>query len=145
MREGLLIGLKAYKTTVYSKKIIAGIFPKIFAEILKSFMTRNAMGDPAPIGYDWNKIMEFQINMGTIIDQEKFDYLDNVVLQFLKSYSFVIPPYRFFIELPEEEIIKYTTICDGFKGKSWDDIIDVFIDATYNLFKTGTMRDQPLE
>jgi len=144
-RRGLLIGLKAYKTAVYGMETIAAVFPNLIADLLKMFMAKNAMGNTTPIGYNWNQLMEFQINLGNAIAAAQFDYLDNIVIQFLQSYSYVLPPYQFFIEFPDEEIQEYTEICNGFKGKEWDDIVDDFVDATYEFFGSGKMFNTPLE
>lgn len=145
MKRGLLKGLKAYKTFVFPIETIAEVFPSIFADILKMFRLRTAIGQSMPIGYDWSKLMEFQINLGNCIANNQFNYLDNILLQFLKSYSYVIPPYQFFIKFSNEEEEKFVNTCNAFKGKKWDDIIDVFIDAVYDLFETGKMFNQSIE
>jgi hypothetical protein len=144
MKKELFSGLKLYKTTNYSKEIIANAFPIVCANLFKMFMAKTPTGQAIPIGYDWGKLMEFKTNLGTIIAKENYDFLDNIIIQFLNSYSCICMPYRIFIKFPEEKLDEYTKICDNFKGKKWDDIIDTFIDATYDLFALGTMMEKPL-
>lgn len=141
----MLIGLKAYKTTTFPKEDIATLFPSLLADILRMFMAKSLNGRPLPIGYNWDKFMEFQTNLGIMIAQEKFDYLDNVVIQFLKSYQTCFNPYVITICILDDELRKYENICNEFKGKTWDEIIDDFIDATYNLFKTGKFLGKCME
>ena len=145
MKRQLLKGLRGYQTPTFSIELIAELVPNLIAEVLKMYTARNAMDQITPIGYDWNKMLEFQINLGTMIATKQFDYLDNVMIQFLKSYSYVLPPYRFFIKFPDEELIKYEEICNEFKGKEWNEIVDEFVDATIDLFESGKMFNKSLE
>jgi len=144
MRRELLKGIKGYRTANFSIETIAEVVPSLIADFFKTFMATNMQGNASPIGYDWGRLLEFQINLGTMIKTKQFDYLDNVVIQFLKSYSHVHSAYRFFIKFSDAAIEKFTKICNSFKGLDWDDIVDEFVDALYEFFSQGKMANNKL-
>ena len=145
MRRGYLKGLKGYRTAIFSLETVATVVPQLISDLFKSFFIEGPRGHPMPIGYDWGRLMEFQVNLGTVIVNQNFDYLDNIIIQFFKSYGCVVPPHKHHIQFPDEAITKFTLICNSFKGKEWDDIIDEFIDALYDFFSQGTMLNIPVQ
>lgn len=141
-KRQILQGMKGYRTATYSIDTIAEVMPQLIADLFRTFFITDDAGRPNFLGYDWGRLLEFQINLGNIITTAKFDYLDNVVLQFLNGFGCFIYPYKHTIKFPESEIIKYTDICNKFKGLTWDDVSDIFLDATYDLFASGSVVNQ---
>ena len=143
-KRQILQGIKGYRTISYPIEIIAQIIPQFIADLFRTFFIEDLAGKPNQIGYDWSRLLEFQINLGNMITTGKFDYLDNVVLQFLNGYFCFEYPFKHNIQFSEKEIEKYTEICNKFKGLMWDDIVDVFLDSTYDLFASGIMNNQKI-
>lgn len=144
MKSFILKGIKAYRTPIFPIETIAKVVPHLLADYFKTFMAQNMQGTTSPIGYDWGRLLEFQNNLGMMIMSKKFDYLDNVVLQFLKSYSHVFSVYRFPIKFPDSSVEKFKKICDSFKEREWNDIVDEFIDAVELLFSSGKILNKNL-
>ena len=141
-KRQLLQGMKGYRTITHPIEIIAEVMPQLIADLFRTFFVADESGRPNFLGYDWGRLLEFQINLGNMIETGRFDYLDNVVLQFLNCFGCFVYPFKHNIKFSENEIAKYTKICNDFKGLTWDDISDVFIDATYDLFASGIIVNQ---
>jgi hypothetical protein len=144
-KRQILQGMKGYKTNVHSIETIAGVIPQFIADLFRTFFVEDDAGRPNHIGYDWNRLMEFQINLGNMIKAGKFDYLDNVILQFLNGYGCFIYPFKHNVKFSNEEIGKFTDICNKFKDLTWDDIADPFLDATFDLFASSTILNQKIK
>ena len=141
----LLQGMKGYRTITYPIETIAKVMPHLIADLFRTFFIEDKTGIPNHIGYDWGRLMEFQINLGTMITIGKFDYLDNVILQFLNGYGCFVYPYKYNVKFEKKETEKFINICNNFKGLTWDDIADPFIDATFDLFSSGKIMDQKIK
>ena len=137
-----LQGLKGYKTAVYPMQTIVDVFPHLIADYCKSFLVTRFDGHTDTIGYDWGRLLEFQINLGSMISSHKFEYLDNVVLQLFKSYSYIYTVYQFYIDFDSISVKRFVKTCDTFKNKEWDDVIDDFVDALHDLFSSGTFLNK---
>jgi len=143
-KDFLLKGIKGYRTSGYSLEVISQVVPHLIGDLFRTFHITNKKGSPSHIGYDWGRLMEFQINLGSMIISKKFDYLDNVTLQFLNGFSTLEYPHRVFVKYPQKEIDKFIKICNKFKGLEWDDIVDEFVDSIYNLFASGKIINQQI-
>ena len=139
-----LSNIKIYNTLRMSIIDIANIIPIAIANTLKTFMAVTLSNKTYPIGYYGDNLLEFKVNLGTIIATQNFDHLYNVMIRFLSCYNYTYSAYTYFIKFSEEDLIKYKRLCDSFKGKQWNDIVSDFADATYALFSNGIMSDKKL-
>lgn len=144
-KRQILQGIKGYRTISYPLETIASVVPQFIADLFRTFFIEDSAGRPNYIGYDWGRLMEFQINMGNMIKQGKFTYLDNVVLQFLNGYGCLVFPYKHNVKFAEQEVEKFTKLCNSFVNLTWDDIVDPFIDAIYDLFSTAKINNQAIK
>lgn len=144
MIQHKLFSIKVYITINTPIECIASVVPTIIANSFKTCMAISLNNTPYPIGYDASKLIEFQINLGTIINTQNFEYLYTTMLQFLSSYSYVYSAYRYFIKFTEEDLIKYKKTCDSFKDKQWDDIVSDFSDATHDLVSNATIGNNKI-
>lgn len=144
-KRQLLQGIKGYRTHIYSIDTISNVVPHLIADLFRTFFVSDNLGRPRWIGYDWGRLMEFQVNLGSVIASGNFDYLDNIILQFLHGYSCLVFPHKFNIKFSNDAKEKYSKICNRFKGLGWDDIIDEFIDSTFELFESGTIHNKQVE
>lgn len=144
-KRQILQGIKGYKTNVYSIELIANVIPQFIADLFRTFFIEDTAGRPNYIGYDWNRLMEFQINLGNMIKIGKFDYLDNVILQFLNGYGCLIYPFKHSVKFSNEMVKKFTNVCNNFENLTWDDIADPFLDAIFDLFASGTILNQKIK
>lgn len=139
--------LKAFKFSVMGRKSVAGAFPTLIANCCKSMKIINIYGQYQAIHYDWNKLLIFEMNLGTAIYNNNFDTLDNIIIEFFHCYHYqtVTPDGQFVmfeVDFPDEAIKKFETICNKFKGKEWDDILDKFIDAFFEFVNLATVHKE---
>lgn len=145
MKEKLFETLKSMRIGNRSLEDIASNFPFTLANTLKLFMTRTMSGMEYPIRYDYNRLMEFKINMGTMIHNQDFKNIYPVTLQFLKSFNYFYAMYVFYIKFPESAIKEFKNKCEMLNNKEWDDIVSEFIDAVLKLFKQGRFGNSGIE
>jgi hypothetical protein len=144
-KRQVLQGIKGFRTISYPIETIAEVIPQYIADLFRTFFIPDNYGRPNYIGYDWGRLKEFQINLGNMIITGKFDYLDNIILQFLNGYGCFVYPYKHNVKFSNKEIEKFTKICNNFKNLTWDDIADPFIDATFDLFASGKIMNQKIK
>ena len=145
IQQAFIKSLKAFKFSVFGKEHIAKVFPELLANSCRSMAIIDIMGQPKEVIYDWGKLVEYKINLSNAIYNDNYDLLDNIIIEFFKSYNYqiVVPDGRliiFHIDFPDEAIEKFTNICNAFKGKQWDDIIDSFLDSFYEFVCTATVH-----
>jgi len=145
MRKDLFKSLMVFRTPTYNIESIANGFPFSIANLLKSFMTKTFSDMQYPIRYDYNRLMEFKINLGIMIHKQDFSSLYSVFIQFLNSFNYFYAMYVFHIKFPETALVDFKKKCDSFKDKEWNDIISELVDAVYELFSQGTFANKPVE
>ena len=140
------MGLRGYKEPSFSLKAVATVFPETLANVLRLFNNRETILRSASVTFDWSAMKRFQMELGSAIYNENFDKLDDVVLKFYKTYHCVKPQGtyigRYYIFFPEESIEKFVNICNGFKNKTWNEVIDPFLDALHELFDSSSIKEK---
>jgi hypothetical protein len=144
MTTNVLNNIKYYHTNRMALKDIANMVPTLISNSLRLFKATTLNGISYPIGYDGKNIIEFQINLGTSIATQNFNNIYEIMIRFLSSYSYMFAMYQYFIKFTKEDLNRYESICNSFKGKEWDDIVLEFSDATYDFFSKGTMSNNKL-
>lgn len=145
MKEKLFEVLKTMRTGNRNLEDIASTFPFTLANTLKLYMTKTMSGMEYPIRYDYNRLMEFRINMGAMIHNQDFKNIYSVTLQFLKSFNYFYAMYVFYVKFPEPAITEFREKCESIKNKEWDDMISEFIDSVLKLFKQGRFGNSMIE
>ena len=145
----LLVGLKSQKFAIYEKNIVAETFPELLAQCLQMIKVINLYGEEQVLSYDWQKLVQFKVNMGNAVYTETYNSLDNILIDFLSTYHYkkVTPAgslVMFSINFLEEEKNIFIEKCESFKGKKWDNIVNDLIDAIYNLFNSATIHGNKL-
>lgn len=126
-----------YVEPVYSKKTIADVIPRLIANSLLSTPFKYNTGKVS-ISYTSTDLMTFTNRLGGAIHADQYDQLDNIILNFVKSYIGFAPQLTLVkLVFPEEEASKFEQICNTFKGKSWVDISSEFIHALQILLQSG--------
>jgi len=102
-------------------------------------------GVTRPVIHDWGKLVEFKVNLSTAIYMDNYDTLDNIIIEFFKTYNYkIITPtgqfVMFKVDFTDESEKRFESICNNFKGKDWDSIIDDFIDALYIFLSSATVH-----
>ena len=115
----------------------AQIFPIFLGNFFRLIHIKVLPIGVACLYYDPVKFLSFQTKLSYAILLHKYDDLDNIVLEFLDNYFCGTSH----IDLVEEERIKFINICNGFVGKHWNDILDSFVDALYDLLSTAMIDD----
>jgi hypothetical protein len=147
--EGFIASLKAYKFSVMGRDSVIKVFPELLANTCRTMQVTNMYGVPQGLCYDWNKLMEFKVNLSTAIAMEKYDTLDNIIIEFFDSYNYkIVTPMgqlvMFKVDFPKESKRKFETTCNAFKGRLWDDIIDEFVTSFYEFANTATIHGDNL-
>lgn len=145
MKEKLFHTLKSMRTGNRDLEYIANNFPFMLANTLKLYMTRTMSGMEYPIRYDYNRLMEFKINMGTMIYSQDFKNIYSVTLQFLKSFNYFYAMYVFYIKFPEAATKEFSEKCNILQNKEWDNVISTYIDELLKLFKQGKFGNSGIE
>jgi len=135
--------LKTYKSHTDLNEI-AKSFPQIFVNFLCLLSITIPPCMIFNIRYTADALFKFQMNFGNAIATGNFDLLDNVLLELLSSYYCGFPPYEFRIEFCESSRDRFIELCNSFKGKSWDEICDPFIDSVYELLSSCTVSGYPI-
>jgi len=141
----LLERLKSFRVNDTNKNNMADAFPDTLATVLTMFTIRNIYGEEQALLYDWRKKVKFKINLGYAIANEYFDTFDEIILDFVKSYNYrkATPDgkfYEFKIEFPEQAIAEFESVCNAFKGRTWNDLLEDFINALRNLLDSATIH-----
>jgi hypothetical protein len=141
--------LKSYKVEKLGSNVVAGQFPSILCHVCINSYVINMYGQRQTIYYDWKKKIEFEVSLGAAIASEYYDILDDIIINFMKTFNYnIITPantlVNFIVNIPEPSIAKFQNVCNNFKGKLWDDILNDFIDALYEFTNTITIHgDKP--
>lgn len=144
INKNLIDGLKVYKTRDDNIDTISKIFPMMFGNLLTMMVVKFPNGTVMNMVFDRDKLDSFFENFRNAIYYNEFDYIDNVILDFLHGYNFKSPPYMVTIDFSDEEIINFTNTCNNFKEKHWNDILDDLVDAIYNLLCSATANNTPI-
>ena len=143
------MSLKNYKKEKNGRNIVIESFPRTLMTLLCSSHIINIYGEPHPIGYDGIKSFEFITRMSDAIAHDNFDLLDDIIIDFVKTYHYTIltPEYKmimFPVNFPEDAEKIFREICNSFKGKQWNDVLSEFIDALYTFTDTATIHGDTL-
>jgi hypothetical protein len=130
--------LKMFKVTDDNIIPISKLFPILFGNILKLAYVQVKPDMIVALNYDYMLFIQFQTKLGYAILTHSYDTLDNIILEFLDSYNYGIPPeHMFYIDFSKDERQNFIDTCNSFKGKYWNDILDDFIEGFYNLLCTA--------
>jgi len=137
--------LKAFKFSTMGKEHVAKIFPELLANSCRSLSITDILGNKKEVIYNWGKLMEYKINLSNAIYNNNYDLLDNIIIDFYQSYNYkMVTPkgqlVMFKVDFSDEVIKKFTDICNAFKGKEWDDILNDFLDAFYDFITKATIH-----
>ncbi len=116
------------------------VFPLIFANFLKSFLVKFSTGHVVSLRFLPEKIESFKEDLSKCIKESNFDNLDNIILSFLESYHYKIPPYIVTIDFNDKAKKRFIEVCNNFKGRDWNSILDSFVDSLYDLFSTSVIQ-----
>ena len=128
--------LKVYKKDTYCRHLM---FPSYFIGCLQSFILRFSTGHvvilktPIPLKEKYIKEMK------AILEENRFDYLDNLTLEIISSLYFFTNFGNIVIQVDKKEKEKFIATCNNFKGKEWNEVISPFIDSVYELLKKCTI------
>ena len=140
INKNTLEGLKNYKINENNMYDIVKLFPLMLGNTLRMMYIFITPGSLINIAYTRESLMAFEIKFGYAMLMHKYDDLDNVLLDFLDSYHYGIPPdYLFHITFKDTARQHFINICNTFNGKTWNDIINPFIDVLYILFSSATI------
>lgn len=140
MLNTLLNGVKQYKIGCYTAESISQTVPLVLINMML-ITGFNYRDEYVHVYYDGDKLLEFQKLLREAIRNDAFDTLDNIILDFftnIKGYSGVHG--NLSINFDTAETLKFVTICNSFKGGSWNDIVAPFIDALCDLLTTGQVH-----
>ena len=145
----MLPGLKAQRIAIYERNIVAEAFPTLLAHCLQMLKVTNIFGHEQILMYDWQKLVQFKINLGGAIYNKNYDMIDDILLDFLSTYHYkkVTPRGKlvmFMMEFPEEAKNAFVEKCNAFKGKDWDEIVCDLVDAIYSLLESTTVHGNKL-
>src|SRR5271157_5705076 len=138
INRNLLNGLKGFTTQDDNLSYIADAFPKILGNFLRLMHTSVKLVYVFSLNFDRNKFMEFMINLGNAIQNNEFDYIDNIIIDLLSTYHYIYPPYKVIIDLDPLSTERFTVLCNGFKGKKWNDILSPLVDGIGDLLEAVT-------
>ena len=147
LKKEFINPLKAYKMKYMGKDTVINTIPMLIANCCRHSYVINVKGSTQPLCYDWTKLMEFRNNLSIAIAFENYDLLDNIILEFFKTYNYKVIlnnlQYMIFtIEFPKESEDEFVETCNNFKGKQWDDILENLIEALYKFLNSGTVHGQ---
>jgi len=149
VKKEILNSLKPFKTSSMGKAHVAEAFPSLLANVCRSMGVLDMYGITRPVIHDWGKLMEFKVNLSTAIYSNNFDTLDNIIIEFFKTYNYkIVTPLgqlvMFKVDFTDESEKKFELICNDFKGKEWDEILESFIDALYDFLSSATIHGDSL-
>lgn len=138
-------GLKGYQTTEETLSGVAQSFPMIFGHLLRMM---HVMLHPCYVFnfmFERGQFIQFMSNLGNAIQSHNFDYIDNIIIEFLSSYNYVIPPYKVIIDLDPNSVQRFTDLCNNFKGKKWNDILSPLVDGIVDLLENATAAGKKID
>ena len=144
INKDLVFGLKGHRTTDATLDKVASSFPLVFGNLLRLMSVILPPCYVFNFMFERDKFMAFILTLGNAIHFNQFDFIDNIILEFLSSYNYIIPPYKVIIDLDPKEVDKFTVLCNGFKGKEWNDILSPLVDGIYDLLNTATANGQKI-
>jgi hypothetical protein len=137
----LLNRFKVYKVSSYGEENVIKIFPSTFANILTMLYIKLTADVVVNFRFEKKIYDKFVTDLQTAIINEHFDYFDNIILELLHNYHFRYKEYIISLDFNDLKMEEFIVICNEFSGKKWDDILDTFIDAFYDLLCTATAND----
>jgi hypothetical protein len=140
INKKLFNGLKNYYINDDNIESIAQAFPLVLGNLLRMMNVQVPPRSTVNLLFDRDKFLEFINNFGYAILNEDFDLFDNLIIEFISTYHYVILPYKYIIDLDEEQKIIFINLCNSFKGKKWNDILDIFVDGLYDLLSLSTVN-----
>jgi len=138
--EYLLMSLKVHTSASRPFADIALEFPVMLSATLRMIPFKYELHNLL-LSYNALGFLTFRTRLSTAIFTNNFDYLDNVILDFIKSskYSYGATPLT--LTFSEETTLNFVELCNSFKGRPWDDIIDPFIDGLRDLLSSGFLTN----
>lgn len=139
MLDQMLTPLKAYVEPTYAIETIAETVPMILVNylLLHKYTYNNQY---TIIHYPGVSLMTFKNNLGGAIYRDEYDTLDDIIISFFNSIQgYSIGSSMVSLKFPEEETLKFRTICNSFKSKAWNDIISEFIEAFSAFISSGKL------
>ena len=137
INRDLINALKVYKKM--RPYDIEEKFPKAFVGCLQSMLVYFPTGHIvlllAPLEIQNQFIDKFE----EALKNDQYDQLDNITLDFISNLKYRTPDFEISLNIEEDEKQKFIDICNNFKDKEWDEIIDEFIDSVYNLLSNCTI------
>jgi hypothetical protein len=118
---------------LYKDEDRKSLFASYYIGCLQSLLVRFSFGGVIVLKTPLELRKKFIDNMNTTIQENNFDYLDNITLDFMGSLHFVTNFGNIAITIDEEQKKKFIEICNSFKGKKWEEVCPIFIDNTYDL------------
>lgn len=128
--------LKIYKKDDYCRHLM---FPSYFIGCLQSFILKFPTGQVVILKTPIQLKEKYIKEMKSILEENRFDYLDNLTLEILESLYFFTYFGNIFIKLDRDEKEKFIDTCNNFKGKEWNEVISPFIDSVYELLQKCTI------
>lgn len=128
---------------VFTKEHIAKTFPMSLGILLRD-MNIQINGGRVNLLYKADKLHKFMSDMEEVILTNKFDYLDNIVLELLDNYTILLGEKLEDIDIPEKDRTIFIDTCNNFKDRTWNDIFDDFLDAVYVVLKDATIAGRDI-
>jgi hypothetical protein len=128
---------KFLNTNVTTLRVIVETVPVKIAYGINTLKFIDNTNQLRSILFDNIRLSVLQTDLGNAIINNDFDNLDNIIIQFFKSFSCRTRQGNVYVTFSEDSIVKFTNICNNFKGKEWDDIVVDFFDALYEFILSG--------
>ena len=124
-------------TKICTLTTIVETVPIKIAYGIKALRFIDTSGTPFNININSIQLSVLQTKLGNAIINNDFDTLDDIIINFFKSYYCITQIGKLFIEFEKEKIDKFIEICNSFKGKQWDDIVITFFNELYIFIMSG--------
>ncbi|HRZ18862.1 MAG TPA: hypothetical protein P5136_02285 [Methanofastidiosum sp.] len=125
-------------------KTISSMAPVKIMYALRNFRIIDTTGQEYRLTFDGITVSPFQNKLRDAIENEDFDVLDNIILDFFKGYHIHLWGGKLYISFPEENINSFVNICNNFKGKKWDEIVQDFFISLYTFMLSGSLGPYPI-
>ena len=136
-----LDNLKYFKIQEDNLLHVTKAFPLLLSNTIRSMYIYFKLDTYTNISATYEQHLKLQTKLSYFILLHQYDNFDNVLLEYLDSVHYGIHPYIYKIEFNKEERQKFINVCNQFAGKHWNDILDPFLDALYNLLATASVDD----
>lgn len=140
INKNILNGLKGYVSSDENLYHVADMFPRLLGNLLRIMSVYQPPIYTINLMYDQKDFYKFQINMSHAIANNSFDTLDDIVLGFIETYYYGLEPNKFYLQFGEGIRKNFIEICNSFKGKHWNDILNPFIDSLNDLLSSGIVN-----